>query len=501
VVDYPSGMTAFLPSTRENPSDIAVWAENGTRTWDEVESKARRIAQALTQLGLRKDDRWAILAHNCVEWPELFLGNVLAGTRYVPLNWHLTVPELEYLITNSGASLIVLDQSNEENGRAAAASAGIDPARVFVLGSAFDQWVDSHSDAPLDNNISGSPLMYTGGTTGASKGVVRADQGLPLENWATAASMWGQWLHMPESGTTLITTPLYHAFGAAVLQTSLARRHKLILHARFDAEKFMDTVATEHVTSAPLVPTLMIRLAKLDAAEFTRHDTTSLQWICHTAAPCPAWAKQVLIDRLGPIVVEFYGSSEGTGPVICTSQEWMDRPGTVGRPNPNLTISVVDADGNDLPTGEIGTLYFHRADGAPRYHGDDEKTQASRLPDGRFTVGDVGYLDSDGFMYLVDRRVDLILSGGVNVYPAEIEATLSRHPSIRDVAVIGIPHEELGQVVKAVVELEPGALLSAQELIDWTKDKLAGFKRPREVEFTAALPREAHGKLKKRLLR
>jgi long-chain acyl-CoA synthetase len=245
----------------------------------------------------------------------------------------------------------------------------------------------------------------------------------------------------------------------------------------------------------------MVRLAKLDDSVFAQRTLTSLQWITHTAAPCPPWAKQRLIDLFGPIVVEFYGSSEGTGPVVCTSQEWMDRPGTVGKPAPILKASVVDDDGNDLLPGEIGTLYFLREGGAPQYYGDEAKTNSSRLPDGRFTVGDLGYMDTDGFIYLVDRRVDLILSGGSNIYPAEIEGVISQHPAVKDVAVFGIPHVEFGQEVKAAIEVEPGHSVTESELISWCKERLASFKCPKSVDFHDALPREAHGKLKKRYLR
>jgi long-chain acyl-CoA synthetase len=408
---------------------------------------------------------------------------------------------LVYLLDNSGATALVVDPANEQKGRDAARAVGIPDHRIVVLGPAFDAWRDEQSDEPLENTVAGSPLLYTGGTTGASKGVVRSDSGVPIPRWVIGSSMWGGFVRMPESGVMLVTTPLYHAFGSGVLGAALTRRHSVVLRERFEADDFLRTVAAHRVTSAPLVPTLIIRLAKLADEQWARHDVSSLQWISHTAAPCPAWAKQTLIDRLGPIVVEFYGSSEGTGPVVCTSEEWMARPGTVGRPNPSLEVSVVDDDGNDLPSGEVGTLYFRRADGNPTYHGDEAKTRAAQLPDGRFTVGDLGYLDDDGFMYLVDRRVDLILSGGVNVYPAEIEATISHHPAVRDVAVFGVPDPEFGQQVKAAVELEPGATLTADELIAWCRERLASFKCPRSVDFHESLPREAHGKLKKRVLR
>jgi long-chain acyl-CoA synthetase len=490
-----------LPSTLAQPHTVAVVADGGSLTWAQLEERARRVANQLAAAGLAPGDPWALLAHNRLEWAELFLGNVFAGTRYVPLNWHLTVPELEYLLTNSGATMLVVDPANEEKGRAAAAAVGIPADRVLVLGPEYEAWRDAGADTQPANTVAGSPLLYTGGTTGASKGVIRADSGVPIDRWVIGSGMWGGFVRMPDAGTLLVTTPLYHAFGSGVLGAALCRRHRIVLRERFDAIEFLDTVAREGVTSAPLVPTLVIRLAKLPVEEFTSRDLSSLQWITHTAAPCPAWAKQTLIDRLGPIVVEFYGSSEGTGPVVCTSEEWMARPGTVGRPNPNLEVSVVGDDGIDLGPREIGTLYFRRSDGAPQYHGDEAKTRASQLPDGRFTVGDLGYLDEDGFMYLVDRRVDLILAGGVNVYPAEIESVISHHPAVRDVAVFGIPHPEFGQQVMAALELEPEATLTEEELIAWCRERLASFKVPRRVEFHDALPREAHGKLKKRLLR
>ena len=491
----------LLLAGRADPGEVAV--HDGTRmlTWTQLETNARRAAHALLAAGVSAQAPWALLSHNRTEWVELWLANTMAGSRYVPLNWHLTAPELAYLLTNSGSTLLITEQALNSVAREAAMLAGLPADRIIVLEDGYEDWRDAHPATRPANTVAGAPLQYTGGTTGASKGVLRPDQGLPLERWGQGMAAWGGFVHMPEHGRMLITTPLYHAFGAGVLGASLNRGHSLVLRDRFDAVGFLDTVERERITSAPLVPTLIVRLAKLDDSEFTSRDLSSLRWICHTAAPCPAWAKQRLIDLLGPVVTEFYGSSEGTGPVVCTSEEWMARPGTVGRPNPTLEVSVVDDNGNDLPPGEVGTLYFRRADGAPSYHGDEKKTNDSRLPDGRFTVGDLGYLDADGFVYLVDRRVDLILNGGVNVYPAEIEAVISRHPAVRDVAVFGIPDPEFGQQVKAAVELEPGASLHGDELIAWCRERMAGFKCPRSVDFHDALPREAHGKLKKRILR
>jgi long-chain acyl-CoA synthetase len=496
--------TDLLPLTLETPEAEAVSAENGTRTWRQLESNARRFAHALESLGLGIGDCWAFLSHNRVEWPELSMGNARAGTRFVPLNWHLTVPELVYLLRDSGADIIVIDPANEEKGRAAALEVGIPSNRIFVLGEAFEAWLFTFPDTDPRDDIAGAPLLYTGGTTGRSKGVIRSDTGGPVSLWSVAANLWASAIHMPEGGVGLITTPLYHAFGAGILGSFLARRHRIVLKSRFELPDFLQTIEKEGITSTALVPTLIIRLAKLPPEEWEPYDLSSLKWICHTAAPCPAWAKQTLINRLGPIIVEFLGSSEGTGPVVCTSQEWMSHPGTIGRPNPRLEASVMDDEGNDLPLGSIGTLYFRRVDGPPIYHGDPEKTDKSRLPDGRFTVGDVGWMDAEGFIYLADRRVDLILSGGVNVYPAEIEAVLHEHPYVRDAAVFGIPDPEFGEQVKAAVELENGIAAdpeTAQDIIKWCRTRLASFKCPKSIDFHETLPREASGKLKKRFLR
>ena len=297
-------MTYLTTSAQQDPHGIAVIAPQGNLTWAEVEKRATQVAHALHAEGLNIGSRWAFLSDNRIEWPELFLGNVLAGTQYVPLNWHLTVPELVYLLQNSAATFLVVDQKNEANGRAAAAEVGIPDSRIIVLGDTYDAWRDAQNDSPVECTRTGSPLLYTGGTTGASKGVVRADNGIPFEAWLAGVTNWGTYLHMPEKGVCYIATPLYHAFGTGVLQACFGRQHTIVLKERFVVEDFLSDVEELKITSAPMVPTLMVRLAKLEDSVFTQHDLSSLQWITHTAAPCPPWAKQRLIDVLGPIIVE-----------------------------------------------------------------------------------------------------------------------------------------------------------------------------------------------------
>ncbi|MCH2422848.1 MAG: AMP-binding protein, partial [Acidimicrobiales bacterium] len=232
-----------------------------------------------------------------------------------------------------------------------------------------------------------------------------------------------------------------------------------------------------------------------------RHDLSSLVSVVHGGAPCPRWAKEVVMDWWGPVVYELFGSSEGTGPLRVTPEAWRERPGTVGKSAPTLTVAAFDDDGGQLPDGEVGNLYFLRADGRPEYVGDSDKTEASRLPGGWFTVGDVGWVDADGYVYLSDRKIDMVISGGANIYPAEVEAVLIAHPAVADCAVFGIPDDEWGEEVKAAVEFETGAVATEDELVAWCRGRLAGFKCPRSVDFHDAMPREATGKLKKRHLR
>lgn len=488
----------LLPLSASNPDGEAVWTPTATQTWSELEGRARQVAQAIRAEGVEPGDAWGLLANNRIEWAEILVGNARSGARYVPLNWHLTAGEVAELLEDSGSSFLLIDPENETVGREAAAIAGIE--RVILLGADYDAWVSAQSEAPLPDCTAGAPLQYTGGTTGRSKGVNRSDQGGPASDAFGPMNRWGQLVGMPESGRGLLCTPAYHALGGGLARALLARSHTLSILPKWDPAQLLQTIEQREITSTAMVPTQFIRLLKLAEEERTANDVSSIEWVLHTAAPCPPWAKREMIDWFGPVITELYGSSEGTGPVICSSAEWLERPGTVGRSD-FLELSIVDDDGNDLPPGEIGTVYVKRPDGAPEYHGDPDKSEAMRLTDGRFTVGDVGYLDEAGYLFLADRRVDLILSGGTNIYPAEIEGVLSQHPKLADVAVFGIPHPEWGQEIKAVVEPATGMTVEPEEVIAFAAEHLAKFKVPRSVDVVDALPREASGKLKKRFLR
>lgn len=488
-----------LGATDQRADSMAVRFEGRSLTWSELERRSRSFANGLRAEGVQPGDAWAILSRNCLEWAEASIGNGRAGSWNVPLNWHLTVPELTELLVDSGAKLLMVAADLEGAGRSAATRAGID--RIIVFGNDYETWLESHSDAAPAEGPVGLPLQYTGGTTGRSKGVVRAQSPTNASNLMAPFSAWGQLIQAPRDGRALLHTPAYHALGGAFLRTALALGNSVEITDRWDPIEMLELIERERITSTVMVPTQFIRLLKLSDSVRSQYDVSSIEWVLHTAAPCPAWAKRGMIDWFGPVIVELYGASEGVGPVIATSDDWLSRPGTVGRATSALELSILDDDGNDLPPGEIGTIYAARPEGPPRYHDDPEKTARMVRPDGRFTVGDVGWLDEDGFLFLADRRVDLIISGGTNIYPAEIEAVLSQHPDVADVAVFGVPHPEWGQEVKAVVEPVAGVDLDVDDLLGFGRARLGKFKLPRSVDVVDALPREASGKLKKRVLR
>ncbi len=488
----------YLLVDTDDPGAIAVEAPERSLTWDQLEQRARQLANALQGSGIGAGVVWGVLAHNRAEWPEFYLGNGRAGARLVTLNWHLTASELSDLIVASKAMLIVVEPGLVDRVREVAEHNNV---QLIVLGQGYEAWLDEAGDQPLTERRVGSPMLFTGGTTGKSKGVNRSDQKGNASDWAMIWDGWASLVRMPVEGPMLLSTPLYHAFGMAAAAAGLAAGKKLVIAPKFDPEQTLALIEEHRITCAPMVPTQFIRLLKLDQDQRDRYDLTSLRWVIHTAAPCPPWVKRAMIDWFGPVIYEFYGSSEGTGPAVCDSHEWLAHPGTVGRATTKIEYSIVDEAGHDLGAGETGTIYCKRSDGTPEYQGDPDKTSAMILPDGRFTVGDLGWLDDDGYLFLADRRVDLIITGGANVYPAEIEGVLTEHPLVADAAVFGIPDPEWGQQIKAVVEPISGADLDPADLRTFAAERLASFKLPKTFDIAETLPREAHGKLKKRVLR
>ncbi len=492
--------TPFFPRTAGHEREPALVWPGGSIDWAEFETRVLRVANGLTAAGLGPGDRIAVMAGNVPQFVEVMAGCLRAGVMLVPINWHLTVPEVAYILTDSGARMAFADRDNVAKMQPAAEEAGVAPVLIFA--DTFEDWRDAQ---PLDepaNTLAGGPMFYTSGTTGRPKGVWRPTHQIStaeaLARWHAGAATWG----FDGPGNHLVATPIYHAAPYACIMFALAHGQTVVVQPRFDPEGFLRDVQSHGINTTHIVPTQMIRLLRLSEEVRGAYDISSLTQVFHGAAPCPAWVKRGMIDWFGPVIIEYFASSEGAGPVIATSADWLRKPGTVGRCPPEIEITVVGENGEDLPPGEVGTFYFRR-DGVPppTYHNAADKTAESRLPDGRFTVGDAGWIDEEGYVFLSDRKIDMIISGGANIYPAEVEAALSAHSEVADCAVFGVPDTEWGEQVMAVVQLAPGAGATEAELINWCRERIAAYKCPKRVTFRQDMPREASGKLKKRLLR
>jgi long-chain acyl-CoA synthetase len=507
--------------------DAVALVDGETRyTFGELDALTARFGHAIAADGVTTGDRVAILARNSAEWLVVYFGTLRSGAVFVPLNHHLRHDELVYILSDSGTRLLLVDPEHEERGRAAARDAAaatvaaseiatIDAAaataatatdgggaRVRSLDAGFHRWLAVHPAEWPAGRIGGTVMAYTSGTTGRPKGLDAGPQTRTAEQVADDMRRLATVYGYRRGGAHLVASTLDHGAPALHAMMAAAMGQTVVVERRFDPAQALDLIERHRITTTHLVPTQIIRLLRLPEESRRRADLSSLRAVFHGAAPCPQWAKRGAIEWLGPVLVEYFGAKEGCGPFVCTSEEWLARPGTVGRAGPHIAASVVDEQGRDLPPGEIGTFYFRRADGrAPVYRGDPAKTAASRLPDGRFTVGDMGWMDEDGYLYLADRRDDLILSGGVNVYPAEVEAALGQHPAVEDCAVYGVPDEEWGEAVRAAVVVRPGAGVAPDEIVAWLRERLAHWKCPRAIDVVAELPREEIGKLKRRVLR
>ncbi|SHN39827.1 acyl-CoA synthetase [Cryptosporangium aurantiacum] len=491
-----------------HPEKPAVVMPDGrTLTYAELDLGSRQVADLLRSRGVGTRDHIAVLMENCPEFLVVALGAQRAGVYWTPVNWHLTADEAAYVVRDCGArALFASPQVAALAGRIVRENPTVEFAAV--AGPPL------HGLAPLDElvrqvdpddgaeEIEGVYFFYSSGTTGAPKGILPGHDfppfgtGLPIEHTMAARFGFG-----PDS-VYLCPAPLYHAAPAGWSLGTIRNGGTVVLLERFDPADCLAAMERYRVTHAQFVPTHFVRMLKLPAEQRARYDLSSLRSVVHAAAPCPIDVKHAMIDWLGPKLVEFYAGSEGAGMTVATSEDWLAHPGTVGRAAVG-TVHIVGDDGAELPAGEIGSIWFSGG-GSFEYHNDPEKTAGAHDERGRATLGDLGHLDEDGFLYLADRRTDLIISGGVNVYPAEIENALVMHPAVADVAVIGVPDPEMGQSVRAVVQPEAGTDPTAElaeELVRHCRERLAGFKCPRSIVFTAELPRLPSGKLLRRRVR
>lgn len=485
------------------PDHLAIISQHGNRTFAELDAAANRLVRAFRAAGLRAGDAVALLCRNRPEFVEVVAACARGGFRLTPVNWHLTGDEAGYIVDDCEAKALVADAS-----LASAATGAVEAAPgvevTFAVGGpipGFDDYAEAvaaQSGDALDDPTPGGSMLYTSGTTGYPKGVHRP----PAPRAAAVVNIYGY----DEGGDDrhLCTGPLYHAAPLAFsLNIPLAMGVGVVLMDRWDAAETLRLIEEHRITHTHMVPTMFHRLLSLPDEVREAADLSSLRHVLHGAAPCPVPIKQRLIEWLGPVVVEYYAATEGVGSFV-DSATWLERPGTVGKPVTDDQVRIGDEEGNELPRNEIGLVYIKApATGRFEYFKAEEKTASSYRGD-YFTLGDVGYMDDDGYLYLTDRSANLIISGGVNIYPAEVDAVLLLHPSVGDVATIGVPDDEWGESVLAVVEPQPGVDPSdelAEELLAFCRERLATYKCPRAVAFVDELPRQDNGKIYKRRLR
>jgi long-chain acyl-CoA synthetase len=506
-VVYPG---SYVESRPQHPA--VVMADGETISYTELDGRSLWLAKYLRAQGLRRGDTVALLAENHPRFLEVYWAALRSGLYLTAVNWHLAPAEAAYMVTDSGAKAFI---STRLHGDKAAAVLELAPdcaIRLMIDGvvAGFESYEDalaSQDDQPLADQPLGQVMLYSSGTTGRPKGIQRPLRDLQVGDEAAVGTSWlsSALFGMDADSVYLCPAPLYHAAG---LQWS-AGAHELgatlVILPRFDAEEMLRAIERHRVTHVQVVPTMLIRLLKLPAAVRNRYDVSSLRCVVHAAAPCPPEVKRQMIDWLGPIIQEYYASTEGSGLTFINAEDWLAHPGSVGKPivgEPHICDEV----GNDLPARQPGLLYFAQEQAPFEYHHAAAKTAESRHPKHPqwTTTGDIGYLDEDGYLYLTDRKNFTIISGGVNIYPAEIESCLAMHPKINDVAVIGLPDPEMGEYVHAVVEPAPGIAGTpelALELQAYVRQHLAGYKVPRVVDFRAELPRLPTGKLVKGALR
>jgi len=481
-------------------------------THAELEARANRLAHALRDHGLDPGGHYSIFMENNDRYLEACAAGERSGLYYTCINSYLTAEEAAYIVDNSDSQVLITSRAKREVALAAAKECP-KLTRILVVdepGGAGDDRVrdyveatSSFPDAPIADEQLGTPMLYSSGTTGRPKGIARPlpvqppGEMMPLFQFLT-----GLW-HYREDMIYLSPAPLYHSAPQAAVNLTIRIGGTVVIMERFDPIEYLRLIERYHVTHSQLVPTMFSRMLKMPEEERTRYDLSSLEIAVHAAAPCPVQVKEQMIEWWGPIIHEYYGATEGLGFTACNSEEWLAHKGSVGKVMLG-DLHILDDDMNELPMGRPGTIWFKTA--TPfEYHNDPDKTAESTSPDGTMTtVGDVGYVDEDNFLYLTDRKTFMIISGGVNIYPQETEDLLITHPKVADAAVIGVPNADLGEEVKAIVQPMPDVDPNdefTEELLAFCREHLSRQKVPRSIDYRDELPRLPTGKLYKRKLR
>jgi len=499
------------PGVHEPSRPAVITSSGGVVTFGELEERSCRLAQALFARGLRPGDHVAVLLPNDDRTHEVAFALQRSGLYYTMVNTHLAADEAAYIVNDCEARTLITSSALAP---LATELVALTPAveRRLMIGDhvaagheSYDGFVAGFPGIPLDDEVEGSPMLYSSGTTGHPKGIRRPLSGNPFGTDATLAPMLGGIMGFAEGDVYLSPAPLYHSAPLVWSMTSIRMGGTAVVMERFDPEECLALIDRHRVTHAQFVPTMFVRLLKLPDDVRGSYDLSSLRTVVHAAAPCAPEVKRRMIEWWGPVIHEYYSGTEGLGMTWVTSEEWLEHRGSVGRAIWG-EVHVCGDDGEELPVGEDGVVYFGGRPGTPKfeYVHDPEKTRQTYNDKGWSTLWDVGHLDADGYLYLTDRKLFMIVSGGVNIYPQEVEDILVLHPAVADVAVFGVPEPEMGEEVKAVVQPAPGAVAGPaleEEILAFCRDHLSHYKCPRSVDFTDALPRGENGKLYKKALR
>jgi fatty-acyl-CoA synthase len=503
---YPGAYVAEFP---DKPAVVKAGTDD-TITYRQLEERSTRLARYLSDAGLRRGDHVALLTDNDPKAFEVYWAALRSGLYITAVNRHLSIGEISYIVNDCEAKALVVSAGVGEVAEKIVPDTPAVTVRLAYNGPVqhYEDYADvlaSTSAAPLEPQLRGADMLYSSGTTGRPKGIkpdlpnYRIDE--PGDVMVAAS---GPLYGFGRDTVYLSPAPIYHAAPLRICGVVHALGGTVILMDKFNPEAALDAIERYRVTHSQWVPTMFVRMLKLDEATRASYDLSSHRVAIHAAAPCPPEVKRAMIDWWGPILYEYYASTEANGFAVITSEEWLRKPGSVGQVKQGIPHICADG-GEELPRGQVGVIYFEWDKLPFRYHNDPEKTARAQHP--RYptwtTTGDIGYLDEDGYLFLTDRKDFMIISGGVNVYPREIEDALALHPKVLDVAVIGVPDSEMGEAVKAVVqpaaEAVPGPEL-ADELTAYLRERVAHFKVPRSFNFTTELPRTPTGKLVKRTL-
>ncbi len=488
--------------------DAIIELEGRTSTFQELAAASNQVARGIQSMGLEVGNSIAVMMPNCLEVFEVFYATAQTGMYYTGLNSQLVPEEIAYVLENSETKLVFVHERYREQLEEALEYCDLAADNCLWIddggaASSYTEFKNSQSKELPERRSSGHVMLYSSGTTGKPKGIrpdlPEAPPGAYESSRAFVAAVFD---FVPGEGVHLVNGPLYHSGPNVYAMVAVHYGHTAIIMGKWDAEQALYAIDKYRVTNTMMVPTMFRRLLKLPEEVRAQYDLSSVTVLAHAAEPCPKPLKHAMIDWVGPILFEGYGGTEGPG-TSCNSEEWLRKPGTVGKAMPGVEIKILDDEGNELPVGEVGTVYISAAQmGLPKYFKDEEKSQEA-IRGNFFTLGDMGSVDEENWLFLADRRSDLIISGGVNIYPAEIEQVLQAHVDVYDAAVIGLPNEEWGQEVKAIVQLvDPGKGTDdmVQQLTEFCSTKLAKYKWPKSIDF-AKIPRSDSGKLYKRKLK